>query len=76
MTLIVFAAAITQLLSRTGARYGFNVPNRYLKTQPKEYDYGKKCFSDKVKYFKNFEIVLEYFQVCQWNIALWEKRKL
>ena len=22
-----------------------------------------------------FEIVLEYFQVCEWNTALWEKRQ-
>ena len=26
-------------------------------------------------YFKNLGIVLEHFQVCQWNTALWEKRK-
>ena len=29
----------------------------------------------RIKYFKNLGIVLEQFQVCQWNIALWEKRK-
>ena len=29
----------------------------------------------KPKYFKNFSIVLEYFQVCQWITAPWKKRK-
>ena len=29
-----------------------------------------KNFSDEVKYLKNFEIVLEYFQVCQLNTDL------
>ena len=35
LTLIVFAVSIIQLPSRKGARYGFNVPKRYLKTKPK-----------------------------------------
>ena len=35
----------------------------------------KKYFSDYIKYFKNFGIVLEYFQLGQWNTALWEKRR-
>ena len=26
---------------------------------------------DLIKYFKNLVIVLEYFQMCQWNTALW-----
>ena len=62
---LVFTVSIIRLLSRKGARYGFNVPNRYLITQTKTCEHVKKYFSDKVKYFKNFEIVLEYFQVCQ-----------
>ena len=65
MTLIVFAVTIIQLLSRKGARYAFNVPNRYLITQTKKYEHGKKYFSDKVKYSQNFEIVSEYCQVCE-----------
>ena len=69
------AVTIIQLLSRKDARYAFNVPNRYLITQTKRYEHDKKYFSDKVKYLKNFEIVLEYFQVCQWNTPLWEKGK-
>ena len=70
MAVIVFAVTIIQLLSRKGAWYAFNVPNRYLITQTKKYEHDKKYFSDKVKYLKNFETVLEYFQVCQWNTAL------
>ena len=31
-TYIVFVVSIIQLLSRKGARYGFNVPKRYVKT--------------------------------------------
>ena len=75
LTLIIFAVSIIQLPSRRGARYGFNVPNRYLITQTKKYEHYKKYFSDKVKFLKNFEIVLEYFQVCQLNTDLWEKGK-
>ena len=75
LTPIVFAVTIIQLLSRKGARYAFNKPNRYLITQTKKYEHGKKYFSDKVKYSQNFEIVLEYCQVCEWNTALWEKGK-
>ena len=75
LTLIAFAVSIIQSLSRKGARYGFNMPNRYLITQTEKYEPDKKYFSDKAKCFKNFEIVLEYFQVCHWNTALWEKRK-
>ena len=29
----------------------------------------------RIEYLKNFEIVLEYFQVCEWKTALWEKKK-
>ena len=54
-----------QLVSIKDARYAFNVPNHYLATQTKEYEHDKKYFLDKEKYLKNFEIVLEYFQVCQ-----------
>ena len=74
-TLIVFVVTIIQLLSRKGARYAFNLPHRYLITQTKKYEDDEKYFSDKVKYLKNFEIVLEYFQACQWSTALWEKGK-
>ena len=69
LTLIVFAVTIIQLLSRKGARYAFNVSNRYLITQTKKYEHDKKYFSDKVKYLKNF------FLVCQWNTTQWEKGK-
>ena len=65
LTLIVFAVTIFQLLSRKGVPYAFNVPNRYLITQTKKYEQDKKYFLDKVKYLINFEIVLEYFKVCQ-----------
>ena len=75
LTLIVFAVTIIQLLSRKGARYAFNVSNRYLITQTKKYEHDKKYFWGKVKYLKNFEIVLEYFKVCQWNTTIWEKGK-
>ena len=44
LTLIVFAVTIIQLLSRKGARYAFNVPNRYLITQTKKYGHDKKIF--------------------------------
>ena len=74
-TLIVFAVTIIQLLSRKGVRYAFNVPKRCLITETKKYEDDEKYFSDKVKYLKNFEIVLEYFQACQWSTALWEKGK-
>ena len=43
-TLIIFALTIIQLLSRKGARYAFNVPNRYLITQTKKYGHDKKIF--------------------------------
>ena len=33
--------------------------------QKKKYEHDKKAFSDNVKYLKNFETVVEYFQVCQ-----------
>lgn len=46
------------------ARYGFNMPNYYLKTKP-NYEHDKKYFSDLVEYFKNLGIVSEYFQACQ-----------
>ena len=46
-----------------------------LPTETQKYEHNKKYFSDKVKYFKICEKVLEYFQVRQWNTALWEKRK-
>ena len=72
---IVLALSIIQLLSTKGAWYGFNVPNRYLITQTKKYEHDRKYFLDKIKYLKNFEIILEYFQVCQWNTALGEKSK-
>ena len=75
LTLTVFAVTIIQLLSRKGARYAFNVRNRYLITQTKKYEHNQKYFSDKVKYLENFERVLEYFQACQWNTAIWEKGK-
>ena len=75
LTLTVFAVTIIQLLSRKGARYAFNVSNRYLITQNKKYEHDKKYFSDKVKYLKNLTKVLECFKVCQWNTALWEKGK-
>ena len=75
LTLIVFAVTIIQLLSRKGAQYAFNVRNRYLITQTKKYEHNQKYFSDKVKYLENFERVLEYFQACQWNTAIWEKGK-
>ena len=42
---IVLAVLIIQLPSRKGARYGFNVPNCYLKTKAK-YEQDKKYFSD------------------------------
>ena len=57
--------SIIQLLSRKGAGYGFNVTNRHLVTQTKNNEHDKKYFSDKVKYLKNFKLVLEYFQTCQ-----------
>ena len=65
MTLILLAVTIIQLLSRKGARFAFNVPNRYLITQTKNYEHYKKYFSDKVRYLKNFEIAFKYFKVCQ-----------
>ena len=71
----MFAVTITQLLSRKGVRYAFNVLNRYLITLTKKYEHDKKYFLYKVKYLKNFKIVLKYFQVCQWNTALLEKGK-
>ena len=45
LTPIVFAVWIIQLPSRKGTRYGFNVPNCYLKTKAK-YEQDKKYFSD------------------------------
>ena len=42
-----------------------NVHTRYILTLPNKYEHDKKYFADKVKYFRNFEIVLEYFKVCQ-----------
>ena len=45
LTPIVFAVSIIQLPSRKGARYGFNVPNCYLKTKAK-YEQDKKYFTD------------------------------
>ena len=45
MTPIVFAVSIIQLPSRKGARYGFNVPNCYLKTKAK-YEQDNKYFSN------------------------------
>ena len=41
----VFVVSIIQLPSRKGARYGFNVPNCYLKIKAK-YKQHKKYFSD------------------------------
>ena len=73
LKLIVFGVAIIQLLSRKGAPHSFNVPNRYLITKPKSMNTIKNIF--RINYLKNFEIVLEYFQVCQWNTALREKKK-
>ena len=75
LTLIVIAVTMIQLVSIKDARYAFNVPNHYLTTQTKEYEHDKKYFLDKEKYLKNFEIVLEYFQVCQWNYCSMRKRK-
>ena len=40
---IVFAVLIIQLPSRKGARYGFNMPNCYLKTKAK-YEQDKNIF--------------------------------
>ena len=56
---------INYQLSRKGDRYGFNVPNRYLKTK-KKYGHDKKIFYGlgKVQYLKNLRIALECFQVC------------
>ena len=45
LTLILFAVSIIQLPSRKGARYEFNVANRYPKTEPKD-GHDKKLFSD------------------------------
>ena len=45
LTPIVYVALIIQLPSRKGARYGFNMPNCYLKTKAK-YEQDKKYFSD------------------------------
>ena len=45
LTPIVFAVWIIQLPSRKGTRYGFNVPDCYLKTKAK-YEQDKKYFTD------------------------------
>ena len=45
LTPIVFAVSIIQLPSRKGARYGFNVPNCYLKTKTlSKYEHEKTFF--------------------------------
>ena len=58
LTPIVFAVTIIQLLSRKGARYAFNMSNRYLITQTKKYKHDKKCFFDKV-----FETLWNSFRI-------------
>ena len=63
LVLIVFGVTIIQLLSRKGAQHAFNVPNYYLKTKPRSMNTIKNIF--RIKYLKNFKIILEYFQVCQ-----------
>ena len=59
LTLTVFVVIIIQLLSRKGASYAFNVPNRYLITQTKKYEHDKKYFLNKVfkKLWNSFRIL-------------------
>ena len=45
LTPIVFAVSVIQLPSGKGAKYGFNVPNCYLKTKTlSKYEHEKKFF--------------------------------
>ena len=73
LVLIVFGVAIIQLPSRKGAQHAFNVPNRYLITKPKSMNTIKNIF--RIKYLKNYKIVLEYFLSLSMKYCSMRKRK-
>ena len=49
MVLIIFTVSIIKLPSRKSTRYGFNVPNSYLKIKPK-HAYDKHTMAEKGSY--------------------------